>query len=131
MIVLARILIVDDESVIAMILKEILSDAEHEVFTANNGVSALKLLEQPPKPDLLIVDLLMPGMGGRDFIEKINTDPKLKGTPIILITGSIPSVKDFPPGGSYQDIICKPFDIDDVVMKVEKLLNTRQHLSIV
>lgn len=130
MIILAKILIIDDESVITMILKEILCDAEHEVLTANNGLSALKMLEQFLKPDLIMVDLLMPGMGGCDFIERINADPKFKGIPVILITGFVPSIEDLPPSGSYQDIICKPFDIDDVVMKVNKLLDSKQNIGI-
>jgi CheY-like chemotaxis protein len=121
---LARILIMDDEPVIVMILEEILRDAGHDVLTALNGNSGLEILERTAKPDLVLMDLLMPGMGGKDFLQVIKANPQFKDIPVILITGSVPDLKTFPATGSYQSIICKPFDIDQVVEKVNHLLLT-------
>ncbi len=119
---MARIMVVDDEPTIVLVLKEVLTDAGHEIITAGDGRLALEKLATSPKPDLLIIDLFMPGMGGREFIEKVRSDPDFSNTPIMLITGSIPTVKDFPPGGSYREILCKPFDIEDVIRKVDHIL---------
>jgi CheY-like chemotaxis protein len=123
---LAKILVIDDETSIVMVLKEVLSDGGHEVYTAPNGLTGLELLKQGIIPDLLIIDLLMPGMGGRDFIKRIQSDFNLPNLAVILITGTIPDGDNFPPGGSYQDIICKPFDLDNVVEKVDYLLQKTQ-----
>lgn len=121
---MARILIMDDEPVILMILEEIFRDAGHDAITALNGNSGLEILEQAAKPDLVLMDLLMPGMGGKDFLQVIRANPKFNNIPVILITGSVPDLKTFPAAGSYQGIICKPFDIDQVVEKANNLLLT-------
>ena len=123
---MAKILIIDDEVYISTIIQEILGDRGHEVFCEGDGFAGLKFLEQSPRPDLLMVDLSLPRMSGCEFIEKVNADPKLKGIPVILLTGYNPSVNDFPPGVSYQDIITKPFDLDDLVTRVEKLIDTKK-----
>lgn len=120
---MVQILIVEDEPGIVIVLEEILTDAGYEVITASNGNTALQMIKNSVQPDLCIVDLFMPEMGGRDFIVTIHSDPELGGIPIILLTGSVPTVKDFPPGGSYREIICKPFDIDDVITKVGQVLH--------
>jgi response regulator RpfG family c-di-GMP phosphodiesterase len=65
-------------------------------------------------------------MSGKEFIQKITSIPHYLDIPVILITGSVPNKRDFPAAGSYQDFICKPFDIGEVIMKVEKLLNSRR-----
>jgi len=119
-----KIMIVEDEPTIVIVLKEILMDAGYQVFTASNGKTALQMMRSSIKPDLCIVDLFMPEMGGRDFISCIQADFELRDIPIILLTGSVPTMKDFPPGGSYQEIICKPFDIDNVIEKVDQVLKT-------
>ena len=121
---MAKVLVIDDEAVITMVLEEILLDAGYEVFTAANGLLGVELLKKGLQPDLLIIDLLMPGMGGRDFLKTLRSNFKLPNIKVILITGSVPNEKDFPPGGSYQDVICKPFDIYDVIKKVNHLLIT-------
>jgi CheY-like chemotaxis protein len=123
---MAQILVVEDEPGIVIVLEEILTDAGYGVITASNGKEGLQMIKNSMKPDLCIVDLFMPEMGGRDFIANIHSDPELGSIPIILLTDSVPTVKDFPPGGSYREIICKPFDIDDVLTKVGQVLQSRQ-----
>lgn len=123
---MVQILVVEDEPGIVIVLEEILTDAGYEVITASNGKTGLQTIKKSMKPDLCIVDLFMPEMGGRDFIATIHSDPELKSIPVILLTGSVPTVKDFPPGGSYREIICKPFDIDDVITKVGRVLQNEK-----
>jgi CheY-like chemotaxis protein len=126
---MAQILIIDDEPVIGMVLKEILAEAGHHAHSVLNGFSALEILGQDPKPDLLLIDLFMPGMGGKDFLQIITHDPQLRDIPVILLTGSGPDIQNFPAAGSYQDIIGKPFDIAEVVKKVNCLLLSQDRLN--
>lgn len=83
-------------------------------------------MQQNRKPELILLDLFMPGMSGKEFIQKMVSDPNCRDIPIILITGSVPNKKDFPAAGSYHDFICKPFDINEVIIKVERILKHRE-----
>jgi CheY-like chemotaxis protein len=123
------IMVIDDETNIVLILKEILGDIGYRVISAPNGLYAFELLKQMPKPDLFMVDLLMPVMGGRQFIETLQTIPEYNNIPIILVTGTIPNLLDFPPQGTYQEIILKPFDINEIVIKACRLLENRRMYS--
>ena len=123
------VMVVDDETNIVLILKEILGDIGYKVISAPNGLYALELLKQMPKPDLFLVDLLMPVMGGRQFIEALQSVPEYSDIPVILVTGTIPNILDFPPPGTYQDVISKPFDINEIVIKACRLLENRRMYS--
>jgi two-component system chemotaxis response regulator CheY len=123
------IMVIDDETNIVLILKEILGDIGCRVVSAPNGLYAFELLKQMPKPDLIMVDLLMPVMGGRQFIETLQTIPEYNNIPIILVTGTIPNLLDFPSQGTYQEIILKPFDINEIVHKTCRLLESRRMYS--
>lgn len=123
------IMVIDDETNIVLILKEILGDIGYRVISAPNGLYAFELLKQMPKPDLFMVDLLMPVMGGRQFIETLQSIPEYNNIPIILVTGTIPNLLDFPSQGTYHEIISKPFDINEIVIKACRLLENRRMYS--
>ena len=120
---MARVLIIEDEPTIALVLKESLIDEGYDVETAANGSLGLTRLRQEPLPDILLLDLFMPRISGREVIKEIREDDRLRGLPIILMTGAVPSERDFPPAQSYQAVLCKPFDLMDVILKVKQLLN--------
>jgi len=115
---MAKLLVVEDEADIASILHEILEMAGHHVTLAVDGAMALELLESDPLPEIILTDLKMPRMSGKRLIEALRSNPRTAALPVILVTGAVPSVDDFPPDGSYDCLIMKPFDIWDVVDKV-------------
>lgn len=119
---MARILIIEDEPVVLMVLREALQDEGHQVVTAANGSDGLDLACGSPMPDLVLADLYLPGLTGRRVVEGIRSEARLAGVPIILVTGAMPSLADFPPVGSYQAVIGKPFNLAHVVETVERLL---------
>lgn len=119
---MARILVVDDESTITMVLDQVLTDEGFQVVTAGDGGEALAIASQPPLPDLVLVDLHMPGVNGKDFIGGLHADPALKGIPVIVVTGAVPYERDYPPSGTYQALISKPFDLEDLVRQVRRVL---------
>jgi CheY-like chemotaxis protein len=118
---LAEILVAEDEADIAMILREILEMAGHNVTLAIDGAMALELLESGPLPDIILADLKMPRMSGKRLIETLRSNRRTAALPVILITGAIPNTDDFPPDGSYDYLIMKPFDIWDVVDTVDRI----------
>ena len=70
---------------------------------------------------LSLTDLKMPRTSGRCLIESLRSNPRTSALPVILVTGAVPSIDDFPPDGSYDCLIMKPFDIWDVVDTVGRI----------
>lgn len=118
---MAEILVAEDETDIAVILREILEMAGHHVTWAADGAMALGLIESGPLPDVILTDLKMPRMSGKRLIEALRSNPRTAALPVILVTGAVPNTDDFPPDGSYDYLIVKPFDIWDVVDVVDRI----------
>lgn len=114
----ATVLVVDDESLLLTMAETILSDFGYRVLTASNGQKALQLLAQPQtKVDLILTDLVMPGMGGRELIEKI----RQQGieSPIMCTSGYI-LPEDKQTGAGYLQ---KPFTSTELLTKVKAALH--------
>lgn len=116
-----RVLVIEDEPAIAMVFQEFLSEEGYEVAVAFDGVAGLDRLRQGPLPDVVIVDLFMPGMGGREVIQSMRAEPLFAHVPVIVVTGAVPDAKDFPPEGSFQALLGKPFELKAVLQHVEQL----------
>ena len=80
-----KILVVDDDELVLIALEALLAPSGYEVTTANNGDDALEKLSKT-KFDLMILDILMPGMNGFELCEKIRVLDAYKGVPIIMLT---------------------------------------------
>ena len=116
---MARVLVIEDEPGITLVLTEVLTQEGHFVLTAPNGHLGLELLDrQSVLPDIIFIDLHMPGLSGKAVIETIHANPDLRGLPIVIMTGSIPSVEIMLPAGYYRDVLGKPFDLEDVLAHV-------------
>ena len=106
---ISRILIVDDVEANRFILRDIISDMGYTPVLTENGAQALKMLPHI-KPQLIILDIAMPGMDGYEVCERIKENPDTEEIPIIFISAyDDPEdiVKGFSLGGS--DYITKPF----------------------
>ena len=107
-----KTLIVDDDKKLLTIMKSLLIEEKHEVDTCNNGLEAIRKFEDK-KFDLVITDLMMPGMSGIEVLKKIRKISP--GTLVIIITGfasletAIQAIRE----GAY-DYITKPFKIDEI-----------------
>ncbi|MBI3566286.1 MAG: response regulator [Elusimicrobia bacterium] len=90
---MARILVVDDEPDVAVMLKFMLEKDGHSVSTAGNGLQALEVLGVEPAdaskavPDLAILDMMMPGLDGYGVCVRMFEDPRTKAIPVIMLTG--------------------------------------------
>ena len=80
-----RVLVVDDEVTIAKLVGLIVAEMGYQVDTANNGAEALQRIAQN-KPDVVILDLIMPVMTGEELIQEIQANPELSDIPIILLS---------------------------------------------
>jgi PAS domain S-box-containing protein len=112
-----EILLVDDDEDIRDIMSEIFSNLGHRVTFATDGKSALELFKKEPKRfDLIISDLKMPIMGGKQLLEALNNLPDVKRPPFIVMTGGTTLEAELTsPGNSMADgILFKPFEISEL-----------------
>ena len=83
----SRILVVDDEPDLRFILRRIFEKAGHEVADAGHGAQALEFVRESP-PELVVTDMMMPVMGGRELIRRLRADPATAHIPILAVTGN-------------------------------------------
>ena len=123
-----RILVVDDDRGIVRLVRSYLEKAGYEVSIAYDGETALHILRRE-KPDLLILDLMLPDRDGWDIARLIRTDTYLAATPIIMLTARVEdSDKIVGLELGADDYITKPFNPQEVVARVRALLR-RSHLE--
>ncbi|MDX1396399.1 MAG: response regulator transcription factor [Gemmatimonadota bacterium] len=118
----AQILVVDDEPDILSVLVYHLSREGYRVTTAVNGQGALATAETD-RPDLIILDLMLPGMDGYEVLQRLRRDERTQAIPIILLTARREEeerVKGFEVGA--DDYITKPFSARELALRVEALL---------
>ena len=120
------IMIVDDTRDTVGMVKALLESEGFETLCAYNGKEALeKLKEVGEKPDLILLDMFMPEMSGREVCERIRKDDELKDLKIAFFTVAAfrgqgkQMLKDL----KILDYITKPFDIDDMVKRIRKMLD--------
>lgn len=113
------ILVVDDESSVLHMVRDILQDEAMRVLTAESGQEALVIANRE-QPDLIITDLMMPGINGRVLCQHLQSLPGLAKTPVLLMTAAY-QVQAI---GDFAGIIPKPFDIDDLLSQVYRYLGS-------
>jgi two-component system alkaline phosphatase synthesis response regulator PhoP len=117
-----KILIVDDEEHIIELLKFNLLNSGYEVLTANNGVDAVKIAKAE-KPNLLLLDLMLPGIDGFDVCKEIKRNNEMKSTSIIMLTAKgeeLDKILGLELGA--DDYITKPFSVRELLARVKAVL---------
>ncbi len=116
------ILVVDDEPAIARMVKMSLSVEGYQVRTASSGLDALEQVADR-RPDLIVLDIMMPGMNGYEVCMELKNHPQNKGIKVIFLTAlgnPGDAQRGFAAGG--DDYIIKPFDPDELLDKVKEML---------
>jgi two-component system alkaline phosphatase synthesis response regulator PhoP len=117
-----RILVVDDDKSIVKVLAGYLEQSGYQVITAHDGESALHALRRE-RPDLILLDLMMPNRDGWEVTQIVRADSALAATPIIMITARIEDTdKIVGLELGADDYIPKPFNPREVVARVKALL---------
>ncbi|MFC1703899.1 response regulator [Candidatus Omnitrophota bacterium] len=115
-----KVLVIDDEIKIIRMVRLRLEAAQYIVTTASDGEEGLEKLKQE-KPDLIILDVMMPKLGGYEFITKMKEDAAVAATPVIVLTGN-PRMKELFAMEGVRDYIVKPFVGDELLEKVRNSL---------
>jgi DNA-binding response OmpR family regulator len=117
-----KILIVDDKAEFRRLTKTILS-GNYQVESAENGVEALSLLQNGYMPDLIVSDLMMPVLGGRDLVDQLKASGAFKHIPIIILSSidkTDEKIKLIKMGA--DDYLEKPYNPSELLVRIEKLL---------
>lgn len=120
----ARVLVVDDSADNRFLLQTLLEDEGYGVVSAENGEAALEVVLTQPL-DLILLDVMMPGMSGYEVTEKIHHCPDLPFIPILLVTAHEQADVVAGLDAGADDFIRKPFDVEELLARVRALLRLK------
>jgi DNA-binding NarL/FixJ family response regulator len=123
-----RLLLIDDDPNLILLVRDYLEFRGYEVITAENGKLAWQVLEQTT-PDLIICDIMMPEMDGYAFVDKLRQNPKLQWLPVIFLSAKGQThdrIKGLNTGADVY--IVKPFEPEELVAQVESSLKQTRRL---
>ena len=117
-----KVLVVDDEEYIQHILNFSFGAEGYEVVTAADGEEAIKKA-QDEKPDIIVLDIMMPKMDGYEACKKLKSDPKTKAIPVILLTAKGRDVdRRLGSDAGADDYVVKPFSPGRLIERVEGIM---------
>ena len=118
-----RIIVVEDDAVLRDVLSEKLEKSGYVVDRAEDGVVAMEKIRRA-KPDCVLLDILMPRMGGIEVLEELHADPNFKSIPVIIISnsGQPVEIKRAQELGAREFLIKAVFDPNEVLEKVRRVL---------
>lgn len=121
-----KVLIVDDEPDVVKWLTVLLNEHGYETVDAKDGKEGFEKAKSE-KPDLITLDISMPGESGVKMYRNLFNDDATSGIPVIMVTAATPKLKEFldrvkpsrPPAGFFE----KPIDKDELITKIAELVN--------
>jgi two-component system response regulator RpaA len=118
----AQILVIEDDDIVARTIERSLRGQEFRVILTSSGVEGLKAARRRP-PDMVILDIIMPGMDGYAVCREMRMDPILADVPVLFLTAKIKDedkITGFNAGA--DDYLSKPFNVDELVLRLRAIL---------
>jgi DNA-binding response OmpR family regulator len=120
-----KILVADDDFEILGLLVSHLRKMDVQIFEASDGEEALRVAREQ-RPDLIVLDVMMPGMSGWEVCRAVREDEDLKDTGVLMLTGIGERLNEMTsPLYGADDHLDKPFDLGDLDVKVREILRKR------
>ncbi|MBI5184369.1 MAG: response regulator [Nitrospinae bacterium] len=119
-----KIMVVDDDPDMIYTVKHGLEHltSDYEFLEVGSGSDCIKLLEKGEKPDLILLDIMMPGMNGWEVATKLKSNPLWKKIPFVFLTAKTDDMSKGMGSLASEDYICKPFDISELKKRIEKII---------
>jgi CheY-like chemotaxis protein len=123
-----KIMIVDDDQINRQTLKQSLEDMdpEYKVSCASNGLQCLELMKNNEIPDIILLDIMMPKMSGWETFKHLQENPLWKDIPVFFLTARTDNVAKNAGGFLAAEYIQKPFDIEELKIKIDKVLKNKE-----
>jgi class 3 adenylate cyclase/CheY-like chemotaxis protein len=121
-----RILVVDDVQPNIRLLEAVLSTQGYEVIPASSGAEALELVVER-RPDLILLDVQMPGMNGYEVCRRLRADPSTSFLPVVMVTSSEGEDRVGAIEAGADDFVQKPFNQAELLARVRSLLRIKQY----
>lgn len=118
-----RILIAEDDTDLADILREALTERlEVEADAIANGALVMDSITAQ-RPDLVILDVALPGLSGLDVFDLLRSDPHRHGVPVLFLTALPEQAATASAATGVHEVLAKPFDVDELISRADRLLN--------
>lgn len=118
---MAEVFLMEDEPNISFVVKTVLTDEGHHVTAASNGIVGLETLVQSDKPDILLLDLNLPGLSGAEIAKTLRGADGWENIPIVIMSGCVEENDAFPPKECYDSVLTKPFNLSELTDIVNRL----------
>jgi len=117
------VLVCDDEEVLRALVRATLDDGAYRVIEAEDGDQSLELAREA-RPDLIVLDMMMPGRSGLDVLREVRSDPELAATPVVMLTARARvSDRDAALTAGADRYLAKPFSPLELISVVEELVD--------
>lgn len=110
-----RILVIEDDRDLAYLYKSFLEEEGHEVLLARNAADVAKLVQK--HPDLVLLDLMLPGVDGYTILRHIRADRSTRDTPVVVVSATVPPGRQSLPGANA--LVRKPFEFVDLMRTID------------
>ena len=123
-----KIMVVDDDIGVIYTVKHGMegADSDYEVITVESGEKCLALLEDDQIPDLILLDIMMPGMSGWEAYQKIRANEVWKNIPVVFLSARTDRIAKEAGGFLGDDYIEKPFKVPELKARIDKILKKLQ-----
>jgi CheY-like chemotaxis protein len=112
------VLVVDDEPVLRTIVREILHEEGYAVIEAADGRVMLEIMARE-RPDLVLMDVMMPGIDGREAYRQLRSNPEHRDVPVVMMSAGVRPIRLDP---SIAGFMAKPFDVTQLIELVARLI---------
>jgi DNA-binding response OmpR family regulator len=116
-----KILLVEDDEAVRQLVRVTLEMNDYEVIQAKDGLEGLLLLEMH-HPDAVVLDLMMPDVGGERMLAQLRATPETKRTPVVIITGKPEVAPEVIGLVGKENFFPKPFDPDSVIARLKAMV---------
>ncbi|MGH2378132.1 MAG: response regulator [Candidatus Limnocylindria bacterium] len=113
----SRVLAIEDDPDLGVLYESFLGAEGHEVRVAQDAREGLRMMRDPP--DVVLLDLMLPGMDGYELMREMRRRPDLKDIPVIVVSASVPPGRHRIPGADA--VVHKPFEFDGLLRTIDGL----------